>query len=105
MSAGKGEAWTKPYYGITHLGKFGTETFWCSIMSIGGRYSPDGWIEIVKPTLYELTKWFPMGKTYNGKGKHYLTEDFKSLEAAKKEAEEYLQRNIGPSFVLGYESR
>jgi hypothetical protein len=64
--------WSKPYYGITHLGKYSTTKHWVTV-TFG-----DNWAT--------LDKWFP------GCGFNSDTEEFSSLEEAKKAGENYMKK-------------
>lgn len=70
-------AWSKPYFGITHCGKSGTDRWWLTVRDYG--------------TSAELLCWYP------GCAFHPHESNHASAEAAKAAGEAWLLRTTATS--------
>lgn len=66
--------WSRPYYGIQHLGDGRPESYWATVVDY--------------KSFTILKKWFP------GCGFDPEEETFYSLEEAIKEGEKYIRKNF-----------
>lgn len=68
------QEWTTPFYGVSHLGKFGIANWWATIEDHG--------------TFVHLNRWFPGCKF------EPLRSDFDTLAEAKQQGERWVKRGI-----------